>query len=184
MFVASSAFDIGIARPSPRSRRRQIPGRVDHYCFAGRVSLYRQTKRPATWSKAHLQSPTQIEPYEFQITSDHWRVRRGPRFMRADDGIRCLQESRVAGTERYARRERFGLSRSQGATRDSVPRHGRAVDQSAKTFAVAGKETSRTFKVTDKTTITKDGEASTLRTSPTTRRSLVPTGNRLMEPWN
>ena len=36
-----------------------------------------------------------------------------------------------------------------------------AVDQSAKTFAVAGKETSRTFKVTDKTTITKDGEAST-----------------------
>ncbi len=34
-----------------------------------------------------------------------------------------------------------------------------AVDQSAKTFAVAGKETSRTFKATDKTTVTKDGQA-------------------------
>jgi hypothetical protein len=36
-----------------------------------------------------------------------------------------------------------------------------SVDQSAKTFAVAGKEASRTFKATDKTTITKDGKAAT-----------------------
>ena len=36
-----------------------------------------------------------------------------------------------------------------------------AVDQSARTFAVAGKDASRTFKATDKTTITKDGNAAT-----------------------
>ena len=32
-----------------------------------------------------------------------------------------------------------------------------AVDQNAKTFTIAGKKTSRVFKVTDKTTITKGG---------------------------
>ena len=37
-----------------------------------------------------------------------------------------------------------------------------AVDQSAKTFTIAGKETSRVFKVTDKTTVTKDGNAATM----------------------
>jgi hypothetical protein len=36
-----------------------------------------------------------------------------------------------------------------------------AVDQSAKTFAIAGKESSRTFKATDKTTVTKEGQAAT-----------------------
>lgn len=33
-----------------------------------------------------------------------------------------------------------------------------AVDQTAKTFTIAGKEHSRVFKVTDKTTVTKDGQ--------------------------
>ena len=39
------------------------------------------------------------------------------------------------------------------------PFHGMisAVDQNAKTFTIAGKKTSRVFKVTDKTTITKGG---------------------------
>ena len=37
-----------------------------------------------------------------------------------------------------------------------------AVDQSAKTFTIAGKETSRVFKVTDKTTVTKDGNPATM----------------------
>ena len=41
----------------------------------------------------------------------------------------------------------------------AIPFHGTisAVDQSAKTFTIAGKEASRVFKVTDKTVITKDG---------------------------
>jgi hypothetical protein len=37
-----------------------------------------------------------------------------------------------------------------------------AVDQSAKTFTIAGKESSRVFKVTDKTTVTKAGKAATM----------------------
>jgi hypothetical protein len=37
-----------------------------------------------------------------------------------------------------------------------------AVDQSGKTFTIAGKETSRVFKVTDKTTVTKDGNPATM----------------------
>ena len=37
-----------------------------------------------------------------------------------------------------------------------------SVDQSAKTFTIAGKETSRVFKVTDKTTVTKDGNPATM----------------------
>lgn len=37
-----------------------------------------------------------------------------------------------------------------------------AVDQSAKTFTIAGKETSRVFKVTDKSTVTKAGAASSM----------------------
>ena len=36
------------------------------------------------------------------------------------------------------------------------------VDQSAKTFTIAGKTTSRVFKVTDKTTVTKQGAAATM----------------------
>jgi hypothetical protein len=45
----------------------------------------------------------------------------------------------------------------------AIPFRGTAssVDQSAKTFAVAGKENSRTFKATDKTTVTKDGKEAT-----------------------
>lgn len=37
-----------------------------------------------------------------------------------------------------------------------------AIDQSAKTFTIAGKETSRVFKVTDKTTVTKGGNPATM----------------------
>src|SRR5947208_1257820 len=37
-----------------------------------------------------------------------------------------------------------------------------AVDQSAKTYTIAGKQASRVFKVTDKTTITKGGSAATM----------------------
>ena len=41
----------------------------------------------------------------------------------------------------------------------SIPFHGMisAVDQSAKTFTIAGKKQSRVFKITDKTSITKSG---------------------------
>ena len=44
-------------------------------------------------------------------------------------------------------------------TARSIPFHGMisAVDQSAKTFAIAGKKQSRVFKITDKTSITKSG---------------------------
>ena len=46
-----------------------------------------------------------------------------------------------------------------------IPFHGMvsAVDQSAKTFTIAGKEQSRVFKVTDKTTVTKGGNAATIK---------------------
>lgn len=46
----------------------------------------------------------------------------------------------------------------------AVPFHGTisAVDQTAKTFTIAGKEKSRVFKVTDKTVITKNGTAATM----------------------
>jgi hypothetical protein len=45
----------------------------------------------------------------------------------------------------------------------AIPFRGTAtsVDHSAKTFAVSGKESSRTFKATDKTTVTKDGKTAT-----------------------
>jgi hypothetical protein len=45
------------------------------------------------------------------------------------------------------------------------PFHGMiaAVDQKAKTFTIAGKEKSRVFKVTDKTTVTKGGNAATMK---------------------
>jgi hypothetical protein len=45
------------------------------------------------------------------------------------------------------------------------PFHGMvsAVDQKAKTFAIAGKEKSRVFKVTAKTTVTKGGNAATMK---------------------
>src|SRR6266852_7005974 len=46
----------------------------------------------------------------------------------------------------------------------SNPFHGMvsAVDQSAKTFTIAGKTTSRVFKVTDKTAVTKAGNPATM----------------------
>jgi hypothetical protein len=46
-----------------------------------------------------------------------------------------------------------------------IPFHGMvsAVDQSAKTFTIAGKEKSRVFKVTNKTTVTKGGNAATMK---------------------
>jgi len=46
----------------------------------------------------------------------------------------------------------------------AFPFHGMisAVDPGAKTFTIAGKETSRLFKVTDKTTVTKDGNPATM----------------------
>ncbi len=45
------------------------------------------------------------------------------------------------------------------------PFHGMisAVDQKAKTFTIAGKEKSRVFKVTDKTNVTKGGNAATMK---------------------
>ena len=46
-----------------------------------------------------------------------------------------------------------------------IPFHGMVsvADQNAKTFTVAGKKTSRAFKVTDKTTITKGTNAATMK---------------------
>jgi hypothetical protein len=46
-----------------------------------------------------------------------------------------------------------------------VPFHGMisAVDQNAKTFTIAGKKQSRVFKVTDKTTVTKDGKTASMQ---------------------
>lgn len=50
------------------------------------------------------------------------------------------------------------------ASTRALPFHGKisAVDQSAKTFTITGKEKSRVFKVTDKTTVTKDGNPATM----------------------
>ncbi len=50
-------------------------------------------------------------------------------------------------------------------TARSIPFHGMisAVDQSAKTFAIAGKKQSRVFKITDKTSITKGGNTASMK---------------------
>ena len=55
-------------------------------------------------------------------------------------------------------------SAAASPSKRALPFHGTisAVDQSAKTFTIAGKETSRVFKVTDKTTVTKDGNPATM----------------------
>jgi hypothetical protein len=47
----------------------------------------------------------------------------------------------------------------------AIPFHGTisAIDQKAKTFTIAGKEHSRVFKITDKTTLTKAGAAATMK---------------------
>jgi hypothetical protein len=49
-----------------------------------------------------------------------------------------------------------------------VPFHGMvsAVDQTAKTFTIAGKSSSRVFKVTDKTAVTKAGQPATMTDIP------------------
>jgi hypothetical protein len=46
-----------------------------------------------------------------------------------------------------------------------IPFHGMvsAMDKNGKTFTIAGKEKSRAFKVTDKTTVTKGGNAATIK---------------------
>lgn len=46
----------------------------------------------------------------------------------------------------------------------AIPFHGTVseVDQSAKTFTIAGKTSSRVFKVTDNTTVTKAGDSATM----------------------
>lgn len=46
----------------------------------------------------------------------------------------------------------------------AIPFHGKiaSVDAKAKTFTVAGKEKSRTFKITDKTAVTKNGQPATI----------------------
>jgi hypothetical protein len=47
----------------------------------------------------------------------------------------------------------------------SIPFHGKvaAVDASAKTFSIAGREKTRTIKITDQTKITKQGAAATMK---------------------
>jgi hypothetical protein len=46
-----------------------------------------------------------------------------------------------------------------------IPFHGMvsAMDKNGKTFTIAGKEKSRVFKITDKTTVTKGGNAATIK---------------------
>ena len=55
-------------------------------------------------------------------------------------------------------------SHKAAASPRALPFHGMisAVDQSAKTFTIAGKETSRAFNVTGKSTVTKDGNPATM----------------------
>src|SRR5437773_2781679 len=50
-------------------------------------------------------------------------------------------------------------------TERPIPFHGMisAVDQSAKTFTIAGKKQSRVFKITDKTSITKGGNTASMK---------------------
>jgi hypothetical protein len=50
-------------------------------------------------------------------------------------------------------------------TARAIPFHGKisAVDQKAKTFTIAGKETSRVFKITNRTILTKAGVAATMK---------------------
>jgi hypothetical protein len=52
-----------------------------------------------------------------------------------------------------------------GKANRSIPFRGKiaSVDAKAKTFTIAGKETSRVVKITDQTTITKQGVAATMK---------------------
>lgn len=56
-----------------------------------------------------------------------------------------------------------GDSPAKTTSARAIPFHGTAsaIDQSAKTFTIAGKKTSRVFKATDQTTVTKDGNTAT-----------------------
>lgn len=51
------------------------------------------------------------------------------------------------------------------AKQRAIPYRGKiaSVDSSAKTFTIAGKEKSRTFKITEKTTVTKAGQPATIK---------------------
>ena len=55
-------------------------------------------------------------------------------------------------------------NKADDAKTRAVPFHGTisAVDQTAKTFTIAGKEKSRVFKITDKTVVTKGGAPATM----------------------
>jgi len=54
---------------------------------------------------------------------------------------------------------------AKNKTERAIPFHGMisAVDQTAKTFTIAGKEKARVFKVTDKTVLTKAGAPATMK---------------------
>jgi hypothetical protein len=56
-------------------------------------------------------------------------------------------------------------SAAKDKTERAIPFHGMisAVDQTAKTFTIAGKEKARVFKVTDKTVLTKAGAAASMK---------------------
>ena len=56
-------------------------------------------------------------------------------------------------------------SAAKDKTERAIPFHGMisAVDQTAKTFTIAGKEKARVFKVTDKTVLTKAGAPATMK---------------------
>jgi hypothetical protein len=56
-------------------------------------------------------------------------------------------------------------AKTETTTARAIPFHGKisAVDQTAKTFTIAGKEKSRVFKVTAKSVITKAGAAATMK---------------------
>jgi hypothetical protein len=56
-------------------------------------------------------------------------------------------------------------SASPGAKQRAIPFHGTisSTDAKAKSFTIAGKEKARTFKITDKTAITKNGQSATIK---------------------
>lgn len=74
----------------------------------------------------------------------------------AASGPAVTQGAQTAGTGNAAN--------GQAAMR-AIPFHGMisSVDAKAKTFSIAGKEKTRTFKITDKTVITKTGQPATIK---------------------
>ena len=57
------------------------------------------------------------------------------------------------------------MTAASPAQQRAIPYRGKiaSVDSSAKTFTIAGKDKSRTFKITDKTTMTKAGQPATMK---------------------